>query len=80
MIPFSTPECEQSILWMGPVLNLPSLEARYADSTPQGVCDRCGSSERREVSIHDGQSIRRDCGNCGRFLGWVKWYGAEAAK
>jgi TubC N-terminal docking domain len=38
------------------------------------VC-RCGSTKWRDVPIHDGQSIRRDCGRCGRFIDFAVWYG-----
>jgi hypothetical protein len=36
---------------------------------------RCGSWEARDVLIHDGQSVRRDCVRCGRFLEFPVWYG-----
>ncbi|OHB70153.1 MAG: hypothetical protein A2V70_14835 [Planctomycetes bacterium RBG_13_63_9] len=35
--------------------------------TTKPVC-RCGSTVWRDVPIHDGQSVRRDCDNCGRFI------------
>jgi hypothetical protein len=38
------------------------------------VC-RCGSVRWRDVPIHAGQSVRRDCGRCGRFLAFIVWYG-----
>lgn len=39
------------------------------------ACDKCGSTEFVDVPIHDGQSIRRDCAKCSRFLGFPMWYG-----
>lgn len=44
---------------------------------PAGVdaCDRCGSTETRDQTIHDGRSVRRDCGICGRFRRFVIWNG-----
>jgi hypothetical protein len=42
--------------------------------TAKPVC-RCGSTERRNVPIHDGQSVRRDCDKCGRFIDFPVWYG-----
>jgi hypothetical protein len=44
---------------------------------PAGVdrCDRCGSTETVEQSIHGGASTRRDCAACGRFRKFVVWYG-----
>ena len=41
---------------------------------PVPVC-RCGSTTWRDVSIHEGQSVRRDCKRCGRFLDFPIWYG-----
>jgi hypothetical protein len=38
------------------------------------IC-RCGSTRWRDVPIHDGQCIRRDCGRCGRFIEFALWYG-----
>jgi hypothetical protein len=38
------------------------------------VC-RCGSIQSQDVPIHGGQSVRRDCESCRRFLGFPVWYG-----
>lgn len=38
-------------------------------------CDRCGHTEFRDVPIHAGRSIRRDCARCGRLVGFPVWYG-----
>jgi hypothetical protein len=38
-------------------------------------CRRCGSHETHDVLIHAGQSVRRDCARCGRFLEFPVWYG-----
>jgi hypothetical protein len=46
-----------------------------AELGPLDHCDRCGSRSVCDVSIHDGQSVRRDCARCHRFIGWMKWYG-----
>jgi hypothetical protein len=40
--------------------------------TAQPVC-RCGSTTWCDVPIHGGQSIRRDCSRCGRFLAFPIW-------
>jgi hypothetical protein len=45
--------------------------------TAKPVC-RCGSTTWRDVAIHDGQSTRRDCARCGRFIDFSRWYGAIA--
>jgi len=42
--------------------------------TAKPVC-RCGSTAWRDVPIHDEQSVRRDCENCGRFIAFPVWYG-----
>ncbi len=39
------------------------------------ACDRCGSTDYVDVPIHNGNSKRRDCVRCHRFLGWPRWYG-----
>jgi hypothetical protein len=38
---------------------------------------RCGSTTWRDVPIHGGESVRRDCGRCGRFLDFPVWYGTN---
>lgn len=38
-------------------------------------CPRCGWTERRGVSIHNGTSIREDCAACGAFIKFVRWHG-----
>lgn len=42
--------------------------------TVKPIC-RCGSAAWRDVPIHNGQSVRRDCAGCGRFLDFPIWYG-----
>jgi hypothetical protein len=39
------------------------------------ACDRCGSPDYVDVPIHSGESTRRDCSRCHRFMGWPCWYG-----
>lgn len=34
----------------------------------------CGSTGWRDRAIHAGQSIRRDCRRCGRFVAFTVWY------
>jgi hypothetical protein len=41
--------------------------------TAKPVC-RCGSMAWRDVPIHDGQSLRRDCAGCGRFIDFPVWH------
>ncbi len=59
---------------------LPPLPPPLASLPPRaigsGTLDkpcRCGSTEYVDVAISEGRS-RRDCRQCGRFLGWGKWY------
>src|SRR5262245_16793296 len=47
-----------------------------SDQIGQAFC-RCGSSEHRDFRIHSGQSVRRDCAACKRFLSFPVWYGKE---
>jgi len=44
---------------------------------PLGCCARCGAGEFRDVPIHEGRSIRRECARCGRFVGFPVWHGKE---
>lgn len=55
----------------------PSLPVvtRDAPAKPTKAVCRCGSTTWRDVPIHDGQSVRRDCGQCGRFLDFTVWHG-----
>ena len=46
------------------------------DALTKPAC-RCGSTTWRDVPIHDGQSVRRDCGRCGRFIDFPIWYGTD---
>jgi len=39
---------------------------------------RCGSTQWRDIPIHGGRSIRRDCAACKRFLEFAVWYGKNA--
>jgi len=39
------------------------------------MCWHCGSTEFCDVPIHDGQSTRRDCAQCRRFICFPIWYG-----
>lgn len=42
---------------------------------PTKLACRCGSITWRDVPIHAGQSRRRDCRRCGRFINFPVWYG-----
>ena len=49
--------------------------SRGAQATPVNAVCRCGSTTWRDTPIHGGQSIRRDCGGCQRFLSFPIWHG-----
>ncbi len=54
-----------------------AVQAQPATTTKPSakpVC-RCGSVAWRDVPIHNGRSVRRDCGQCGRFLSFPIWHG-----
>lgn len=54
----------------------PHLEKGGMPADPAAPsCDRCGSTGFRDVPIHAGESIRRDCARCGRLIGFPVWYG-----
>ena len=63
---------------------LRAARVKWASDAPQTtptkpVC-RCGSTTWRDVPIHGGQSVRRDCGRCERFLDFPVWYGKYAGQ
>ena len=43
------------------------------------LCSRCQHGEATLHIIHDGGSVRRDCGRCGRFIDFPIWYDIDAA-
>lgn len=45
-----------------------------------GAACLCGSTTWRDIPIHDGQSVRRDCAVCGRFIEFPIWYGKGAGQ
>lgn len=46
-----------------------------APTLPADAVCPCGSTTWRDVPIHHGQSVRRDCAKCGRFIEFPIWYG-----
>jgi len=45
-----------------------------------GAMCRCGATTWRDVLIHGGRSIRRDCATCGRFLDFPVWYSPNTVR
>jgi hypothetical protein len=58
---------------------IPALPTTDAAGPTTAVC-RCGSMIWRDVPIHRGQTIRRDCGRCGRFIDFPIWYGKDTGQ
>src|SRR5262245_26706431 len=57
------------------VARAPGAEPTHIIDLPKNVkpiC-RCGSTISRDVPIHEGQSVRRDCRRCGRFIEFPVW-------
>ncbi len=48
--------------------------AALKDPPPKPVC-RCGSATWQDFPIHHGQSVRRDCAVCRRFICFTRWHG-----
>jgi len=57
----------------------PALPAVMGDdpAKPAKASCHCGSTTWRDFPIHGGQSVRRDCGRCGKFLAFPVWYGTQ---
>ena len=53
------------------------VSPRDAPAKPTETGCRCGATAWRDVPIHNGQSVRRDCGRCGRFIDFPVWYGKK---
>ncbi|MFH1264135.1 MAG: hypothetical protein ABIK89_00295 [Planctomycetota bacterium] len=58
-----------------PVAPVAALSVEKVIGLEKAVC-QCGSRSYVDVAIHNGQSTRRDCAVCDKFLGFIKWYGA----
>ncbi len=56
---------------------VPVVAMRAAPATRARPICRCGSTTWHDIPIHDGQSIRRDCGRCRRFIDFPIWYGTD---
>jgi hypothetical protein len=52
---------------------------RAVSKRPENAVCPCGSESWEDVTLHDrdhaGQSVRRDCATCGKFIRHVRWYG-----
>lgn len=46
-----------------------------SEQPPVVRCPRCGPTAFNDFPIHGGQSVRRDCANCKRFILFPVWYG-----
>lgn len=57
-------------------LSLPVVTSEAPSKPTKPIC-RCRSTTWRDMPIHGGESIRRDCGHCGRFLDFPVWYGKD---
>ena len=67
-LPPRTPEPQQSATVVVP----PEITGQQ--------CPRCRGREFVDVSIHGGQSVRRDCARCNRFIEFPVWYGQKIQK
>ena len=70
---------EDVLAILRPVLEVPASTHDAPAKPPKAVC-RCGLTTWRDVPIHGGQSVRRDCERCRRFLDFPVWYGKNALR
>lgn len=59
--------------------NNPNTLETVAQGEPGDECRYCGSEQTFLAIIHDGESLRRDCAGCGRFIEFPAWYDAGKA-
>lgn len=62
---------------MEPLAGSVGIAGLLAGNDNGASCPKCGSTNFTDPPIHDGQSTRRDCANCGRLIGYPKWHGVE---
>ena len=76
----SQPDAPQDAITSDPQAMLQPIAESPAtsDASTKPIC-RCGGTTWRDVPIHGGQSVRRDCGRCGRLLDFPVWYGRPTA-
>jgi hypothetical protein len=55
------------------LLPTPGMAPASLPTAPAVPVCRCGSTTWRDVPIHGGQSLRRDCAVCGRFIAFPVW-------
>ncbi len=58
------------------VAPLPAEREASPPAKDEAGCDRCGSVRIRDIEIHGGESLRRDCVKCHAFHSFPVWYGA----
>ena len=54
------------------IILMPTERPYSSGSGPQ--CPRCHARDFIDVPIHGGQSARRDCARCDRFISFPVWY------
>ena len=59
--------------------NVPTTPASTEPVRERVLCPRCENDEATLHIIHDGDSIRRDCARCGRFIDFPVWYDRNTA-
>jgi hypothetical protein len=71
---FANPSTREAIgpLWLTDPDGWPGSRPKAAKPIP-GICPRCGSDQFKDVPIHGGKSIRRDCAKCSKFLAFPRW-------
>ncbi len=59
---------------------LPPSVVFFDDPVPGDRCGRCRSVYSHLIPIHKGDSLRRDCSGCGRYIENPVWYDPAAAR
>ncbi len=58
----------------------PGEDGHHAEPTLPAHCPKCGWRRFRDVIIHKGQSVRRECERCSWHIGFPVWHGQRTSQ
>ncbi len=64
----------------GPVWPEPPRQRETRKPRQPDECPHCRGRRRNHVPIHEGESTRSDCADCGCFVEFIRWYGTTPSR